>query len=72
MFWPTIRRSILDRIAAMTRVLPAVGFGRTAGPPTDPVHRDNVVTRPPDALGPAHEQHHVHPTDDQEHGHPRS
>jgi len=47
-------QSILMR---MTRVLPAVGFGRTAEPPTAPIGRSGQVESPHE--GEMHDQQHV-------------
>jgi hypothetical protein len=51
-------RRFLDRMMAATRVLPAAGFGRSTGPPTDPIQRDDRVDELP-SVDEMHDQQHV-------------
>ena len=44
-----------------TEVLPALGFGRPAGPPTEPVRRSETAPRPAEDVHPIHDQQHVDP-----------
>jgi len=51
-------RTFLDRVMQATRVLPMLGFGRAAEPPTDVILREDAVEQlPPD--GAWQEQQHV-------------
>lgn len=51
-------RSLFDRLMAMTRILPAVGFGRTPDPPTAPIGRSGQL-EPTEPAGEMHDQQHV-------------
>lgn len=51
-------RTFLNRMMAAARVLPMVGFGRPAEPPTDPIQREDRV-EPLPAVGELHDQQHV-------------
>jgi len=51
-------RSVFDALLAMTRMLPAVGFGRTGEPPTSPISREEHLG-PAAGAGELHEQQHV-------------
>ena len=59
-------RGLLEGIAQATRVLPWLGFGRTAPPPTEPVtEQQTQVAEMPEPAAP-HEQRHVPPTEHQD------
>lgn len=61
-------RSRLKRtLESMTRVLPAIGFGRPAGPPVEPPGVTEAAERP-ESRRPPTEQRHGLASDDQEHG----
>lgn len=51
-------RSIYERLLTMTRVLPAVGFGRARRPPTAGIGRSEQID-PIEPPGEMHEQQHV-------------
>ena len=51
-------RKFLDRMMQAARVLPMVGFGRTAEPPTESIHREVQVEELPPAMQ-LHNQQHV-------------
>lgn len=51
-------RGFSERAAAMTRLLPMLGFGRPAEPPVEPVERHDSSPAPvPPSSGSAHELH---------------
>ena len=64
-------RTVTDRLFAMTRVLPTLGFGREQDPPTDPLHREDVTTKRPPDQPVQHDQQHVDQVPRQERGHPK-
>ena len=53
-----MREKLRSILMAMTRVLPAVGFGRAAEPPTAPLGRSGQV-EPTGQTTELHEQQHV-------------
>ena len=54
-------RRVLETLTEATRVLPWLGFGRPAEPPTEPVHRSDAASERGEAAPELHEQQHVDP-----------
>ena len=71
--WRRAWRGFAERAAAMTRLLPMLGFGQPAEPPVEPVERhDPPPAAPPPSAGSAHELHdqqHVRNAEDRESRH---
>lgn len=54
-------RKIRDALTDATRVLPWLGFGKPAEPPTEPIHRSGSESERPEDVTELHEQQHVQP-----------
>ena len=54
-------RRVREALSDATRLLPWLGFGKPAEPPTEPVHHSDATTALGDAARELHEQQHVDP-----------